>query len=164
MNTLIVNVIVSTIIFNFAYRWFLKPRLPNLRAEIVLVPMLLLHSLRHIGLMFITTGVTSPNMPQQFAVPAAAGDFLAGMLALTTAILIQRKNRFAIPMAWVFTVVGLVDFISAITLSRLYSAGDFLGGAYWIPAFWVPLLFVAHLAIIDVLLLNKRRQSSFSGA
>jgi hypothetical protein len=111
--------------------------------------------------MFLTTGVTSPNMPQQFAVPAAAGDFLAGMLALTTAILVQRKNRFAIPMAWVFTVVGIADFISAITLSRIYSAGDFLGGAYWIPAFWVPLLFVVHVAIIDVLLLSKRRQSSF---
>jgi hypothetical protein len=161
MNTLIINVIISTIIFNLAYRWFLKPRLPKLKFEVVLVPMLLLHSLRHLGLMFLTTGVTSPNMPQQFAVPAAAGDFLAGMLALTTAILVQRKNRFAIPMAWVFTVVGIADFISAITLSRIYSAGDFLGGAYWIPAFWVPLLFVVHVAIIDVLLLSKRRQSSF---
>ena len=82
MNTLIVNVVLSTLIFNFAYRWFLKPALPQLKPEIVLVPMLLLHSLRHLGLMFLTTGVTSPNMPQQFALPAAAGDFAAVCLRL----------------------------------------------------------------------------------
>jgi hypothetical protein len=158
MNTLILNVILSAIIFNFAYRWFLKPALPVLKPEYVLVPFLLLHSLRHLGLMFLTTGVTSPNIPQQFAVPAAAGDFISGMLALTAAILIQRKSRFAIPITWVFTIVGILDFISAIALSRIYSAGDFLGGAYWIPAFWVPLLIVAHVAIIDVLLLVKREK------
>ena len=162
MNTLIVNVVLSTIIFNFAYRWFLKPALPQLKPEIVLVPMLLLHSLRHLGLMFLTTGVTSPNMPQQFALPAAAGDFISGLLALTAAILVQRKHRFSVPMVWVFTAVGLADFISAITLSRIYSAGDFLGGAYWIPSFWVPLLIVGHLAIIDVLLLSKRTSSHLS--
>lgn len=162
MNTLIVNVILSTLIFNFAYRWFLKPALPQLKPEIVLVPILLLHSLRHLGLMFLTTGVTSPNLPQQFAVPAAAGDFMSGMLALTAAILIQKKSRFAIPMTWIFTVVGILDFISAITLSRIYSAADFLGGAYWIPAFWVPLLIVGHLAIIDVLLFSKRTSSHLS--
>lgn len=160
MNTLIVNIVLSTVIFNFAYRWFLKSALPQLKPEYVLVPILLLHSLRHLGLMFLTTGVTSPNIPQQFAVPAAAGDFISGLLALTAAILIQRKSRLAIPMTWIFTVVGILDFISAIALSRIYSAADFLGGAYWIPAFWVPLLIVGHLAIIDVLLLSKRAQRS----
>jgi hypothetical protein len=164
MNTLIVNVILSTIIFNFAYRWFLKPALPQLKPEYVLLPILLLHSLRHLGLMFLTTGVTSPNIPQQFAVPAAAGDFMSGMLALMAAILIQRKSRFAISMTWIFSVVGILDFISAIALSRIYRAGDFLGGAYWIPAFWVPLLIVGHIAIIDVLLLSKRKQIRLAAA
>jgi hypothetical protein len=164
MNTLIVNVILSAIIFNLAYRWFLKPALPQLKPEYVLVPILLLHSLRHLGLMFLTTGVTSPNIPQQFAVPAAAGDFISAMLALTAAILIQRKSKLAIPATWLFTVVGIVDFITAIALSRIYSAGDFLGGAYWIPAFWVPLLIVGHIAIIDVLLLLKRSQHSLAAS
>ncbi len=157
MNTLVVNVILSTIIFNLAYRWYLKPMLPKLNPAHVLVPILLLHSLRHLGLMFLTTGVTSPDIPVQFAVPAAAGDFVSATLALAAAVLIRRKSIWAIPMTWVFTVVGLMDFVSAITLSRIYSAGDFLGGAYWIPAFWVPMLFVGHVAIIDVLLILKRK-------
>lgn len=160
MNTLIYNVVLSTVIFNFAYRWFLKPSLPQLKIEYVLLPILLLQSLRHLGLMFLTTGVTAPNIPQQFAVPAAAGDFISRMLALTAAILIQRKSRFAIPMTWIFTVFGILDFVAAITLSRMFGAADYLGGAYWIPSFWVPLLIVGHLVIIDVLILNKRTQHS----
>jgi hypothetical protein len=160
MNTLVVNVILSAIIFNLAYRWFLKPVLPKLNPALVLVPILLLHSLRHLGLMFLTTGVTSPNIPAQFAVPAAAGDFVSAMLALTSAVLIQRKSTWTVPMTWLFTVVGLVDFVSAIALSRIYRAGDYLGGAYWIPAFWVPMLIVGHIAIIDVLRLLKREKLS----
>jgi hypothetical protein len=63
-------------------------------------------------------------------------------------------------MTWLFTVVGIADFVSAIALSRIYGAGDFLGGAYWIPSFWVPMLIVGHIAIIDVLRLVKREKLS----
>jgi hypothetical protein len=79
MNTLVINVVLSAIIFNLAYRWFLKPMLPKLNPAVVLVPILLLHSMRHLGLMFVTTGVTSPDIPAQFALPAAAGDFVSGL-------------------------------------------------------------------------------------
>jgi hypothetical protein len=158
MNTLIFNVVISAIIFNLAYRWFLKPVLPKLNPATVLLPILLLQSMRHLGLMFLTTGVTSPNLPAQFAVPAAAGDFLSATLALTAALLIHRKSTWAVPMTWLFTVVGLVDFVVAIALSRIYGAGDFLGGAYWIPSFWVPMLIVGHVAIIDVLRLVKQEK------
>src|SRR2546427_4565040 len=37
-------------------------------------PILLLHSFRHLGLMFLTRGATYPGMPAQFAYPAALGD------------------------------------------------------------------------------------------
>jgi hypothetical protein len=158
MNTLIFNVVISAIIFNLAYRWFLKPVLPKLNPATVLLPILLLQSMRHLGLMFLTTGVTSPNLPAQFAVHAAAGDFLSATLALTAALLIHRKSTWAVPMTWLFTVVGLVDFVVAIALSRIYGAGDFLGGAYWIPSFWVPMLIVGHVAIIDVLRLVKQEK------
>jgi hypothetical protein len=164
MNTLIVNILLSTLTFGLAYRWFLRPLLPTLTPRTVLVPLLLLHSLRHLGLMFLTTGVTSPSLPMQFALPAAAGDFAAGLLALTAAVGVQRQSSWAIPITWLFTVVGIADFVSAIALSRIYNAGDYLGGAYWIPSFWVPMLIVAHIAIIEVLLLVKRQKLSLSAA
>jgi hypothetical protein len=162
MNTLLINIFFSLLVFNAAYRWLLKPMLPQLKPSSVLIPILLLHSLRHLGLMFLTTGVTSTAMPQQFAVPAAAGDFLAAVLALIAAFLIQRKSKFAMSMTWIFSIVGIADFAMAVVLSRLYNAADFMGGAYWIPAFWVPMLIVGHIIVITVLRQMKRDGVSFS--
>jgi hypothetical protein len=161
MNTLLVNIFFSLLIFYTAYRWLLKPILPQLKPSTVLIPILLLHSMRHLGLMFLTTGVTSATMPQQFAVPAAAGDFLAAVLAFATAFLIHRKKKFAVPMTWLFTAVGIADFVLVVVLSRLYHAADFMGGAYWIPSFWVPMLIVGHIIIITVLRQMKRDGVSF---
>lgn len=162
MNTLIINIFFSLMVFYAAYHWLVKPRLPQLQPGMVLIPILLLHSLRHLGLMFLTTGVASPAMPQQFAVPAAAGDFLTAVLAMMAAFLIQRKSTWAVPMTWLFSVVGIADFAMAVVLSRLYNAADFMGGSYWIPSFWVPMLIVGHIIVITVLRQMKRDGVSFS--
>jgi hypothetical protein len=156
MNTLLINIFFSLVVFYAAYQWLLKPFMPQLQPSTVLTAFLLLHSLRHLGLMFLTTGVTSAAMPQQFAVPAAAGDFLAAVLALLAAFLVQRKHGLAVPMTWFFSAVGITDFAAAVVLSRVYRAADFMGGSYWIPSFWVPLLIVGHIIIIDVLRHMKR--------
>ena len=162
MNTLLINIFFSLLVFNAAYRWLLKPVLPQLVPSTVLIPILLLHSLRHLGLMFITTGVTSTAMPQQFAIPAAAGDFLAATLALIAAFLIHRKSKWAISMTWLFSLVGIADFAMAVVLSRLYNAADFMGGSYWIPSFWVPMLIVGHIIVITVLRQMKRDGVNFA--
>ena len=158
MNTLIVNVLCSLVVFAAAYAWLLKPMLPALDPRKVLVAILLLHSLRHLGLMFLTTGVAAPTMPAQFAVPAAAGDTLSAALALIAAFLLVRESRWAIPMTWAFTVVGSVDFAAAIALSRIFRAADHMGGSYWIPSFWVPMLIVGHWVVV-VVLLRLRQQA-----
>jgi hypothetical protein len=151
MNTLIVNVLCSLLVFIAAYQWLLKPMLPGLDLRKVLVAVLLLHSLRHLGLMFLTTGVTAPTMPPQFAIPAAAGDTLSAGLAFLAALLLVRESRWAVAVAWTFTVVGLIDFAAAIALSRIFRAADHMGGSYWIPSFWVPMLLVGHWIVIVVL-------------
>lgn len=158
MNTLIVNVICSLVVFAAAYAWLLKPMLPELNPRKVLIAILLLHSLRHLGLMFLTTGVTAPTMPTQFSVPAAAGDTLSAALALLAAFLLVRESRWAIPMTWTFSVVGVVDFAAAIALSRIFRAADHMGGSYWIPSFWVPMLIVGHWVVV-VVLLQLRQQA-----
>lgn len=162
MNTLLVNLLCSLAVFHAAYRWLLLPALPRLRPAAVVVPILLLHSMRHLGLMFITTGVTSPDMPGQFAIPAAVGDCLAASCALGAAFLIQRQSRWAVHATWLFSVVGLADFALAIGLSRLFHAGDFMGGAYWIPSFWVPMLIMGHVVVVQVLRQMQRTGTGFA--
>jgi hypothetical protein len=57
-RVLTVNLIANTVIFYVAARLYLLPLLPRVRPQQVLVPILLLHSTRHLGLMFLTRGAT----------------------------------------------------------------------------------------------------------
>ncbi len=56
MNILTVNLFASTLVFWIAARIYLLPKLPELAPRSVLLPILLLHAMRHLGLMFLSTG------------------------------------------------------------------------------------------------------------
>src|ERR1700730_1423800 len=67
-----------------------------------------LHSFRFFGLVFILPGVVSPNLPADFAVFAAYGDFATGVLAMLALLTVRIS-----PVFWLFVVgfnlVGMVD-------------------------------------------------------
>jgi hypothetical protein len=71
VNILTVNLLFSTFVFWVAARIYLLPKLPELRPQAVILPILLLHSFRHLGLMFLAPGATYVGIPPQFAYPAA---------------------------------------------------------------------------------------------
>jgi hypothetical protein len=160
MNTQLVllplNIVLSTLIFLFAYLWLVRPALPRIGVKNVIMAILLLHSLRHLGLMFISIGAALPGIPWQFAWPAATGDFIAASLSFIAAFLLQKGSPRATTMIWIATVFGLADFTMAIALSNLFLPAPYLGAAYWIPAFWVPMLVVGHIAVIDMLRAVRR--------
>jgi hypothetical protein len=148
---LTLNLVANTAIFYVAARLYLLPLIPRVRARVILVPILLLHSTRHLGLIFLTRGGTFPGMPQQFAYPAAFGDLVTAILALAAIPLVLRSSAFAKPAVWVFNIFGTLDLLDAITLATIYNAPITMGPAYWIPAFWVPLLLVTHYVTFIVL-------------
>jgi hypothetical protein len=154
MNILTVNLLFSTLVFSIAARLYLLPRLHELRPRSVLLPILLLHAFRHLGLMFLAPGATYPGIPPQFAYPAAFGDFLAAVLAVTAIPSVAVSARFARPLVWAFNIEGSVDLIVAIVLATVYNAAPYMGPAYWIPAFWVPALLVTHYVTFRILLTN----------
>jgi hypothetical protein len=148
---LTLNLVANTAIFYVAARLYLLPLIPRVRPRVILVPILLLHSTRHLGLIFLTRGGTFPGMPQQFAYPAAFGDLVTAILALAAIPLVLRSSAFAKPAVWVFNIFGTLDLLDAITLATIYNAPATMGPAYWIPAFWVPLLLVTHYVTFVVL-------------
>jgi len=144
MNILTVNLIFSTFVFWVAARLYVLPRLAELGPRTVLMPILLLHSFRHLGLMFLAPGAIYAGMPPQFAYPAAFGDLLAALLALAAISAIATNSRIAKPLVWLFNVEGTVDLINAIVLATIFNASPYMAAAYWVPAFWVPALLVTH--------------------
>src|SRR2546423_6603252 len=128
---LTLNLIATTVVFYVAARIYLLPQLGRLRPRAVLIPILLLHSLRHLGLMFLTPGATYPGLPPQFAYPAALGDFFTAALAFVAIFPVTRESTGARPVVWVFNIFGTIDLLVAITLATIYNAPPFMGPAYW---------------------------------
>lgn len=153
-RVLTLNLIANTAIFYFAARLYLLPLLPRLRPRQIIVPILLLHSMRHLGMMFLTRGATYPGLSTGFAYPAAFGDLFTAAMALATIPLVLRGSAAAKPAVWFFNIVGTLDLLLAITFATIYNAPIAMGPSYWIPAFWVPLLLVTHYVIF--VLLSRR--------
>jgi hypothetical protein len=163
MNLLTVNLLVSTLVFWIAAKLYVFPRLHGLPARTVLLPILLLHSLRHLGLMFLAPGATYPGLASEFAYPAAYGDLLAAVLALVALWAVVKKSKGARFLVWAFALEGTIDLINAIVLAQLHGAAVFMGAAYWIPAFWVPALLVTHY-ITFVVLIKHWKEGSISAS
>ena len=151
MNILTVNLLFSTLVFWIAAKLYLLPRLQTLKPRTVLLPILLLHSLRHLGLMFLAPGATYAGIPMQFTYPAALGDLAAALLALTAIPAVAMNWRGARFLVWIFNIEGTLDLVAAIALAAIYGAQAYMGPAYWIPAFWVPALLVTHYITFLVL-------------
>ena len=152
MNILTVNLLFSTLVFWIAARLYLLPKLDELEPRTVLLPILLLHALRHLGLMFLAPGAVFPGLAPQFTIPAAFGDLLAAVLALIAIPAVAARARSAKLLVWLFNIEGTLDLILAIALATVYDASTLMGPAYWIPAFWVPALLVTHYITFIVLL------------
>jgi hypothetical protein len=166
MNILTVNLVFSTLVFWIAARLYILPKLDACEPKTVLLPILLLHSLRHLGLMFLAPGGVYAGIPSQFTYPAAFGDLLTAVLALIAIPALATDARSWKLLVWLFNIVGTLDLISAIGLATVYDAAPFMGPAYWIPAFWVPALLVTHYVTFVVLSKpwgeSARRQQSAS--
>jgi len=157
-RSLVINLVASTLVFYAAARLYVLPQLGVWRVRTVVLPILLLHSFRHLGLMFIAPGVTHPGMPAQFAYPAALGDLLAAGLAFAALVAVVRNHPAQRALLWVFNVEGTLDLLLATVTATAYGAPPYMSAAYWIPAFWVPALLVTHY-IVFLVLLGVRRSA-----
>jgi hypothetical protein len=143
-RVIVLNLIANTAIFYVAARLYLLPLVSRFRPQQILVPILLLHSTRHLGMMFLTRGATYPGVPLEFAYPAAFGDLVTAIIAFVAIPFVLRGSRFAKPIVWTFNIFGTVDLLAAIMTATIYNAPPAMGPAFWIPALWIPLLLVTH--------------------
>ena len=144
------QVLLSFVGWTLLARWYVSPRLATLPRERALPPLLLPHAFRHMGLVFLLPTVVGGTLAPAFATAAAYGDLLAGLLALATLLALRAGSSLAVPLAWLFTVEGLVDLANAFYQGLSHNVS--LGAAYYIPTFVVPALVVTHVMIVGILL------------
>ena len=146
--------VYSLVTYGLIARWYVAPRLAALPLSAALPPLLFLHVTRHLGLVFLVPSVTGGALPREFAAPAAYGDLLAALLALLSILALRARWAIAVPLVWLFNVVGALDLINALYQGN--RLGVQLGAAYYIPTVAVPALLVTH-AMIFAMLITRRR-------
>jgi len=112
--------------------------------------------LRFIGLSFLVPGVVSPSLPAAFAIPAAYGDFIAGVLAVAATVVLSRRTSWATGLVWLFNIWGAADLLFAFVQGlRVQIDPGALGAAFFIPTALVPPLLVSHALIFRLLVQPK---------
>src|SRR5271169_2218173 len=92
--------LVSSVVIAQLYAW---PRLQMMSRNRALLVLVAPHMfLRFIGLSFLVPGVVSPSLPASFAVPAACGDLVAGILAVAATVALSRRTSWASALVWLF--------------------------------------------------------------
>jgi len=148
------QVLLSFVLFTVIARWYVSPRLAALPVDRALQPLLVLHASRHMGLVFLVPTVVGGTLPPAFAAGAGYGDLLAGLLALAAIVALRARARVALPLTWVFNVVGLLDLIYAFYQGLRHDVQ--LGAAYFIPTFIVPALVITHVMVFRMLVRRQR--------
>ena len=150
--------LVSSGVIAQLYAW---PRLRMMNRDQALLVLVAPHMfLRFIGLSVLVPGVVSPSLPAAFAVPAAYGDFVAGILAVAATVALSRRTSWARVLVWLFNIWGAADLLFAIVQGlRVQLDPGALGAAFFIPTAVVPPLLVTHALIFRLLV----RPSAGSG-
>jgi hypothetical protein len=153
-----ISVFMSLVSSGVVAKLYVWPRLRTMAREDALVPLVAPHMfLRFIGLGFLVPGVVSPSLPAAFAVPAAYGDLVAGILAIIATVALATRASWAIGAAWLFNVWGTADLLFAFYQGpRLQIEPGEFGAAFFIPTAVVPVLLVTHGLIFRLLVRTGR--------
>ncbi len=154
------SMILGLTAYGLIAKLYVMPALAPLPRERALIPLLLLHCFRFIGLAFLIPGVTTVPLDPRFAEPAAYGDLIAALLAFIAILALRRNWRLAIPLVWIFNIEGFLDLVNAVSRGLRYTEDGTLGATYFIPMVIVPALLVTHVMVFIILLRDGGKAGS----
>jgi len=137
--------------------WFVRPWLET-KPKITALSILLLPQLfRHVGITLLVPEVVDPSFPVGVALQTAIGDTIAALLAWTSLVALRLGWRYALPVVWLFNLVGITDMILNLLNGVRFQVAEHLGAAWLGITFVVPAMLVVHLLIFAFLLRSQPR-------
>ena len=155
---------LSFIAWGAALKWLAAPGLAKLPQNEALSWLVLPHTFRHLGMVFLVPGVVARPLPEAFANPAAYGDLLAGLLALAAFAALRKNFSGALGMVWLFNIIGAADLLYAVSVGTLSNAAADMGSSWYIPTILVPMLLITHAMVFARLLGRVRAQAPVPAA
>src|SRR5262245_11944005 len=129
------SILMSFLAFAIVTKVYIWPRVRVMPRTDALVPLVIPHTFRFVGLSFLIPGVVSPSLAPAFALSAAYGDLAAALLAGVATLALVAGASWAIPVVWVFNTWGALDLLHAIFQGQVREGIDpgSLGAAFYIP-------------------------------
>jgi len=92
------SVLMSFVAFGIVTKLYIWPRLRAMVREEALLPLVVPHTFRFVGLSFLVPGVVSPSLSPDFARSAAYGDLGAAILAILAVLALASHISWALPL------------------------------------------------------------------
>ncbi len=140
--------------------WAARPALVWAGRDTHLKVLIPIHFFRYFGLTAMLPGVfdlAPAGFTQAYLFQIMAGDVLVAVLALIAFALIQTGAGIRIAFAWVFNIVGTLDYLNAAArVTPSIHDANILGPMGWLViTVLLPAWLVSHIAIFAVLMSRK---------
>jgi hypothetical protein len=148
------SVLMNFVASGIVTKLYIWPWLRVMAREEALLPLIVPHMFRFVGLSFLVPGVVSASLSPDFARPAAYGDLIAALLAVIAVLALSARATWALASVWAFNLWGTIDLLYAVYQGEIgvrIGPGT-LGAAFYIPTVLVPPLLITHALIFWLLL------------
>lgn len=114
-NFTIINIqaLTGTVALLLGFRYWIQPRISQLALHDALLPFVFLNAFRYLGLTFMAKEQFYGGFPEEFLTTAGLLDLTTALLAIVSVVALKTRWRFAIPLVWIFNLVGFGDLITA---------------------------------------------------
>ena len=114
-NFTIINLqaLTGTVAIILGFKYWIQPKISKLSLYEALLPFVFLNTFRYLGLTFMAKEQFYDSFPTEFLNTVGLLDFSTAILAIIAAIALKNKWSFAIPLVWIFNIVGFGDLITA---------------------------------------------------
>jgi hypothetical protein len=160
-NFAIINLqaLTGTIAIILGFRYWIQPRVSNLPIHEALLPFVFLNTFRYLGLSFMAKEQMYDGFPTEFLTTVGLLDFSTAILAILSVIALKNKWSFAIPLVWIFNVVGFGDLITAFPQFFGLELYNHNLGFIWLMFVTYGLTtFLSHIYIFVRLIKNLRKK------
>jgi len=131
------------------FRTYLHPWLREQTFEAAVMPFLIFHIFRYLGLALLVTGQVDPEVSRNALSIMAYGDLASGVCALIAVVAIVHGSRFIVPLVVLFSVVGIA---AGVIVSDI-------GTMWFFLVTFAPVLLLSHIYIIARLIGHFRSRS-----
>ena len=114
-NFTIINLqaLTGSVAIYLGFRYWIQPKISKLSIHEALLPFVFLNTFRYLGLSFMAKEQFYDGFPTDFLTTVGLWDLTTAILAIITTVALKTKWKFAIPLVWIFNIVGFADLITA---------------------------------------------------